>query len=362
MLYHILYPLAQDYAVLNVFKYLTFRCAGAVLTSLILSFILGPAFIRWLKRKQKSGQPIRADGPESHLITKVGTPTMGGVLIISTMTISALLWSDLSNRYVWVVLFVAVGYGVLGALDDYIKLAKKSSDGVSARVKFSLQLFIALVAVFWILKIVPDANSHSVSIPFLKNVMLNLGWMFIPWAMLVIVGSSNAVNLTDGLDGLAIVPAMIVAACFCLIAYLVGNIVFANYLQIHPIAGSGELSIICASLVGASLGFLWYNAPPAMVFMGDTGSLSIGGMLGSISIITKHELVLFIMGGLFVMETISVILQVGYFKMTGKRIFLMAPIHHHFEKKGWPEPTIVIRFWIISVILGLIGLATLKLR
>ncbi len=362
MLYYFLLPLAQDYALFNVFRYITFRTGCAVLTALIISFVLGPRFIRWLKSMQKDGQPIRDDGPESHLLTKKGTPTMGGGLILLALTFSTLLWADLSNGFVWVVLFVTLTTGCLGAVDDYLKLSRRSSKGLPGKLKLLGQLVIGILAVYWIVDLSAPELATSLALPFSKSMLIPLGVFFLPWALIVMIGSSNSVNLTDGLDGLAIVPVMIVALCFCLITYLVGNVVFAKYLQINYIPGSGELAVICGALVGASLGFLWFNAPPAQVFMGDTGSLSVGALLGTMSIITKHELVLAIIGGLFVAETVSVILQVGYFKLTGERIFLMAPIHHHFEKKGWAESTIVIRFWIIAIILALVGLSTLKLR
>jgi len=362
MLYLFLYPLAHDFALFNVFRYITFRTGGAILTSLLISFILGPVLIRWLKSQQKDGQPIRGDGPESHVLTKKGTPTMGGLLILLALTFSTLLWADLTNGFVWVVLFVTLGFGCIGGVDDYLKLTQRSSNGMPGKIKLVAQISIALLAAYWVVSLSQPALATGLSIPFFKNLLIPLGLFFIPWAMLVMVGASNAVNLTDGLDGLAIVPVMIAALCFALIAYLVGNQIFSHYLQLNFILGSGELAILCGALVGSSLGFLWFNAPPAMVFMGDTGSLSVGGLLGAVSIITKHEIVLAIIGGLFVLETVSVILQVGYYKLTGERIFLMAPIHHHFEKKGWAEPTIVIRFWIIATILALIGLSTLKLR
>ena len=362
MLYYFLLPLAQDYALFNVFRYITFRTGCAVLTALIISFVLGPRFIRWLKSMQKDGQPIRDDGPESHLLTKKGTPTMGGGLILLALTFSTLLWADLSNGFVWVVLFVTLTTGCLGAVDDYLKLSRRSSKGLPGKLKLLGQLVIGILAVYWIVDLSAPELATSLALPFSKSMLIPLGVFFLPWALIVMIGSSNSVNLTDGLDGLAIVPVMIVALCFCLITYLVGNVVFAKYLQINYIPGSGELAVICGAVVGASLGFLWFNAPPAQVFMGDTGSLSVGALLGTMSIITKHELVLAIIGGLFVAETVSVILQVGYFKLTGERIFLMAPIHHHFEKKGWAESTIVIRFWIIAIILALVGLSTLKLR
>ncbi|MDG1286157.1 MAG: phospho-N-acetylmuramoyl-pentapeptide-transferase [Rickettsiales bacterium] len=362
MLYNFLFPLADQFPLFNLFKYLTFRSGGAVLTALLISFILGPKIIRWLKNKQTHGQPIREDGPESHLLTKQGTPTMGGVMILLAVGLSTILWANLANPYVWITLFVTMGYGTIGFIDDYIKLTKRHHAGLPGKVKLLLQFIIGVAAVLWIQKVSnPEFSSH-LAFPFVKDFMLDLGWFYILFASVVMVGASNAVNLTDGLDGLAIVPIMIAAGCFALIAYLIGNTVFADYLQITHVKGSGELAIFCAALIGAGLGFLWYNAPPAMVFMGDTGSLAFGGALGTISVIVKHELVLAIIGGLFVMEAVSVILQVASFKLTGKRIFRMAPIHHHFEKKGWAEPTIVIRFWIIAVILALIGLSTLKLR
>jgi phospho-N-acetylmuramoyl-pentapeptide-transferase len=362
MLFNLLAPLADEVQLFNLFRYLTFRSGGAVLTALVISFILGPVVIRWLKSKQGEGQPIRIDGPESHLLTKKGTPTMGGVLILLALTISTLLWADLANRYVWVVLWVTIGYGAVGFGDDFLKLTKRNSKGLPGRLKLVAQIAIALIAAAAIASIAPADLRTSLAVPFLKDVLIQLGLFFLLFAVLVMVGASNAVNLTDGLDGLAIGPVMIAAGCFALISYLVGNTVFAGYLQIHYVPGAGELAVFCGALVGASLGFLWFNAPPAMVFMGDTGSLSVGGALGTISVIVKHELVLAIIGGLFVLETASVIMQVASFKLTGKRVFKMAPLHHHFEKKGWAEPTIVIRFWIIASILALAGLSTLKLR
>ncbi|MDF2765784.1 MAG: mraY [Rhodospirillales bacterium] len=362
MLFNLLAPLADEIQLFNLFRYLTFRSGGAVLTALVISFILGPTVIRWLKSKQGEGQPIRLDGPESHLLTKKGTPTMGGVLILLALAISTLLWADLGNRYVWIVLWVTIGYGAVGFGDDFLKLTKRNSKGLPGRLKLIAQIAIALIAAAAIAAIAPADLRTSLAVPFLKDVLIQLGLFFIPFAVLVMVGASNAVNLTDGLDGLAIGPVMIAAGCFALISYLVGNTVFAGYLQIHYVPGAGELAVFCGALVGASLGFLWFNAPPAMVFMGDTGSLSVGGALGTISVIVKHELVLAIIGGLFVLETASVIMQVASFKLTGKRVFKMAPLHHHFEKKGWAEPTIVIRFWIIASILALAGLSTLKLR
>lgn len=362
MLYYFLVPLAGEYDVFNLFRYLTFRSGGAVITSLLICFIIGRPVIRWLKSIQGSGQPIREDGPKSHLVTKKGTPTMGGVMILLSVLVSTLLWADLSNRYVWVVIIVTAGYGFLGFLDDYLKLTKRNSKGLKGKLKLLGQIFFGSVAAIWIGQIAPTNLATHLAIPFFKDVLLDLSYFYLVFAVVVMVGASNAVNLTDGLDGLAIVPVMIVAGCFALIAYLVGRVDFSSYLQIHYVEGAAEMAIICSAVVGASLGFLWFNAPPAQVFMGDTGSLSLGGMLGAISVITKHEIVLAITGGLFVIETLSVMIQVFYYKRTGKRVFLMAPIHHHFEKKGWSEPTIVIRFWIIAVIFALIGLSTLKLR
>ena len=362
MLFNLLAPLGDDYILLNLFRYLTFRTGAAVMTALIICFLLGPRVIAWLRSKQGEGQPIREDGPEGHLLTKKGTPTMGGFLILLAITISTLLWADLTNRYVWAVLGVTVGFGMIGFFDDYMKLTKRSSDGLPGRLKLLIQVLIGTGAALWISYIAPPDMATHLAVPFLKDLLINLSWFFVPFAVFVMVGASNAVNLTDGLDGLAIVPVMIAAGCFAFIAYLVGNTIFSSYLEVHYIPGTGELAVFCGALVGASLGFLWFNAPPAMVFMGDTGSLSCGGALGSIAVVTKHELVLGIIGGLFVLETVSVIVQVASFKLTGRRVFRMAPLHHHFEKKGWAEPTIVIRFWIIATILALAGLSTLKLR
>ena len=362
MLYNLLHPLAHEFIFFNLFKYLTFRSGGAVLTSLLMTFIFAPKIIRWLKSKQGEGQPIREDGPESHLLTKKGTPTMGGVMILLSVVVSTLLWADTQNHYIWIVLFVTIGFGLIGFVDDYLKLTKRNTKGLSGKLKLLIQFAISLVAAILISNEMPATLSTHLALPFFKETLINLSYFYFVFAMLVMVGSSNAVNLTDGLDGLAIVPIMIAAGCFVLISYLVGNFKFADYLQLHYIPKSGELAIFCAALIGAGMGFLWFNAPPAQVFMGDTGSLAFGGSLGVVSVIVKHELVLAIIGGLFVAEAVSVILQVTSFKLTGKRIFQMAPLHHHFEKKGWKEPTIVIRFWIISCILALVGLATLKLR
>ena len=348
--------------VLNVFRYQTFRAGGAIVTALAVALVCGPAIIRWLKTRQGNGQPIRLDGPASHIVTKQGTPTMGGLMILLGIAVATLLWADLSNRYVWVALFVTMGYGLIGSFDDYKKVTRRSSSGVSGRTKLFLEFAIAAIAAAWISNITNPALATTLAVPFFKDVLLDLGIFYLPFAMVVMVGAGNAVNLTDGLDGLAIVPVMIAAGVFVLIAYLIGNINFANYLQEHYIAGTGELAVFCSAVIGAGLGFLWFNAPPAMIFMGDTGSLAMGGALGSVAVVTKHEIVFVIVGGLFVLETVSVIVQVASFKLTGKRVFRMAPLHHHYEKKGWPEPTIVIRFWIIAVILAIAGLSTLKLR
>ncbi|MFP6707255.1 MAG: phospho-N-acetylmuramoyl-pentapeptide-transferase [Alphaproteobacteria bacterium] len=362
MLFNLLYPLAEDFRIFNLFRYLTFRTGAAVMTALIISFILGPPLIRWLRSKQGRGQPIRDDGPKRHIIQKQGTPTMGGFMILLALSISTLLWADLSNRFVWAVLLVTAGFGLIGFADDYLKVTRANVRGLSGRLKLLLEVVVAVLAAIWIMGDQPDNMASHLAVPFAKNVLFNFGIFFVPFAALVMVGSSNSVNLTDGLDGLAIGPLIIAASAFMLIAYLTGNVVFAGYLQLHTVPGAGELAVYCGALVGAGLGFLWFNAPPAMVFMGDTGSLSLGGGLGAVAVVTKHELVLAIIGGLFVLETVSVIVQVASFKLTGRRVFRMAPLHHHYEQKGWAEPTIVIRFWIIAVILALVGLATLKLR
>ena len=362
MLFHLLFPLRDELSVLNVFQYITFRTGGAIMTALLISFVFGPAVIRMLKAKQSAGQPIRQEGPQSHLLTKKGTPTMGGFLILFAALTATLLWADLANGYVWVTLIVMVGFGAVGFVDDYLKVSKKSSDGFSGRLKLLIEFALAFAAVFSLTQLTAPPMGMTLTVPFFKEVMIYLGLAFVLFGGLVIVGASNAVNLTDGLDGLAIVPVIIAAASFGFIAYFTGNAVFSNYLQIHHVPGTGELAVFCGALVGAGLGFLWFNAPPAMVFMGDTGSLSLGGALGTVSVATKHEFVLAIVGGLFVLEAVSVMIQVASFKMTGKRVFKMAPIHHHFEQLGWKESTVVIRFWIIAVILALIGLSTLKLR
>jgi phospho-N-acetylmuramoyl-pentapeptide-transferase len=346
---------------LNVFRYITFRTGGAIMTALLFVFLFGPAIIDMLRLKQGRGQPIRDDGPQTHL-AKRGTPTMGGLMILSGFTFSILLWANLSNAYVWIVLGVTLSYGAIGFYDDYLKVTKRTTSGFSSRFRLTLELVIAGIATYAIMQAENPENAGTLTIPFFKNLLIDLGPFFVLMGILVIAGAGNAVNLTDGLDGLAIVPVMIAAATFGLIAYLSGNAKFADYLQIHHIQGAGELAIICGALIGAGLGFLWFNAPPAMIFMGDTGSLALGGALGAIAVATKHEIVLAIVGGLFVLETLSVIIQVVSYKLTGKRVFRMAPLHHHFEQKGWAEATVVVRFWIISVVLALIGLATLKLR
>jgi phospho-N-acetylmuramoyl-pentapeptide-transferase len=348
--------------VFNLFRYITFRAGGAFFTALIFGFLFGKPLIELLRRRQKHGQPIREDGPESHIIDKAGTPTMGGLLILSALTFSTVLWARWDIGYVWLVMFVTVCFGAIGFADDYAKVSKNTHDGVPAKVRFALGLFIAAVAGYWAAMLHPADLSYQLALPIFKDVLINLGFLFVPFAMVVIVGAANSVNLTDGLDGLAIMPVMIAAGTLGVIAYAVGRVDFTEYLDVHYVPGTGEILIFTASLIGGGLGFLWYNAPPAAVFMGDTGSLALGGALGAIAVSTKHEIVLAIVGGLFVVEAMSVIIQVAYFKRTGKRVFLMAPIHHHFEKKGWSEPQIVIRFWIISLVLALIGLATLKLR
>lgn len=358
MLYYLLADYADQGGVFNLIRYLTFRTGGAVMTSLLLCFVVGPWFINWLKSKQKKGQPIREDGPQSHIVAKAGTPTMGGFLILFSLAVSTFLWGDLTNPYVWAVLMVAIGFGAIGFVDDYLKVTKASVAGVSGRVKLLLEWLLAGGIAYWLMTL----NGTELAIPFTKDFVINLGLFYCVFAAFVIVGSSNAVNLTDGLDGLAIVPVIIAISAFGFIAYVAGNAVYSTYLGIELIRGSGELAIFAGAMIGAGLGFLWFNAPPAMVFMGDTGSLALGGALGTMAVATKHELVLVIIGGLFVLETVSVIVQVLSFKLTGRRVFRMAPLHHHFEQKGWAEPTIVIRFWIIAVILALVGLATLKLR
>ncbi len=368
MLYHLLTPLADDMTVFNVFRYITFRTGGALMTALLISFILGPSLIRWFRQKQGKGQPIRHDGPQTHIIEKAGTPTMGGVLILLSLVIATLLWAPLNNPYVWIVLGVTITFGLLGFIDDYLKVTKQNPAGVVGSGKLVVQFIVAGIAGYLCVRVLQGTDAvapgiaTSVPLPFIKDLLVPLGVLIFPFAALVIVGSSNAVNMTDGLDGLAIVPVMIASASFLLIAYIVGRADYTEYLGLIYVPGVGELAVICGAIVGAGLGFLWFNAPPAMIFMGDTGSLSLGGALGAIAVAVKHEIVLAIIGGLFVFEALSVMIQIASFKMTGKRVFKMAPVHHHFEQLGWKESTIVIRFWIIAVILALIGLSTLKLR
>ncbi len=362
MLYHLLTPLSEGGDVFNLFRYITFRAGGAFFTALVFAFVFGRPMIEALRRMQKRGQPIRDDGPERHIIEKAGTPTMGGVMILSGLLISTLLWARLDNGYVWIVIFVTLGFGAIGFADDFLKVARQNHKGVSGKMRLALGFAVAAAAAVWAMYLQPDALAGRIAFPVFKNALVDFGLLYVPFAMIVIVGAANAVNLTDGLDGLAIMPVMIAGGSLGIIAYVVGRTDFTEYLQLHYVPGTGEIAIFSAALIGAGLGFLWYNAPPAMIFMGDTGSLALGGGLGAIAVTTKHEIVLAIIGGLFVLEAVSVIIQVASYKLTGKRVFRMAPIHHHYEQKGWAEPTIVIRFWIISVILALIGLATLKLR
>ena len=352
---------ADQVTVLNVFRYITFRTGAATMTALIFVFLFGPAIIQSLRTRQGHGQPIRDDGPESHF-KKAGTPTMGGLMILLGVTVSALLWADLTNVYVLGVLAISASFGLIGLYDDYLKVTRASHKGFSGKSRLALEFVVAGIVVVFMMNVGGDPLSSSIAIPFFKDFLIDLGVFFVLFAAFVIVGAGNAVNLTDGLDGLAIVPVMVAAASFGMISYLVGNAVFSDYLQIHNVKGTGELAVLCGALIGAGLGFLWFNAPPAAIFMGDTGSLALGGMLGAIAVATKHEIVLAIIGGIFVMEALSVIIQVTSFKLTGKRVFRMAPIHHHFEQIGWTEPQVVIRFWIVAVVLALVGLSTLKLR
>jgi phospho-N-acetylmuramoyl-pentapeptide-transferase len=347
---------------LNVFRYITFRTGGAIVTAMVFVFLFGGPFIDMLRVRQGKGQPIRDDGPASHLITKKGTPTMGGLMILSGLLVSTLLWANPMNPYVWIVLGVTLAFGLIGFYDDYLKVTKQTHNGISGKTRLAIEAVIAVIACIALMKLGRPPIASSLVFPFFKELVFDLGWFFVVVGAFVIVGAGNAVNLTDGLDGLAIVPVMIAAASFGLVSYLVGNAVFADYLQIHFVSGTGELAVLCGAVIGAGLGFLWFNAPPASIFMGDTGSLSLGGMLGAIAVATKHEIVLAVIGGLFVVEAVSVIVQVVSFKLTGKRVFKMAPIHHHYEQMGWTEPQIVIRFWIVAVVLALAGLATLKLR
>ncbi len=361
MLYWLV-DLSDKISVLNVFRYITFRTGGAVVTALLFVFMFGPSIIDNLRLRQGKGQPIRADGPKSHIINKAGTPTMGGLMILSGMLVSTLLWANPANRYVWVVLSVTIGFGLIGFYDDYLKVTRQTHNGFSGRIRLLLEALIAGAACAALVMIARAPFSTSLAFPFFKELVFDLGWFYVLFAAFIVIGAGNAVNLTDGLDGLAIVPVMIAAASFGMIAYLSGNAVFADYLQIHYVAGTGELAVLLGAVLGAGLGFLWFNAPPASIFMGDTGSLALGGLIGTVAVATKHEIVLAVIGGLFVLEAVSVIVQVVSFKLTGKRVFRMAPIHHHFEQLGWTEPQIVIRFWIVAVVLALAGLSTLKLR
>jgi phospho-N-acetylmuramoyl-pentapeptide-transferase len=370
MLYLLYLRLAEHHhyvPVLNLLRYLTFRTGMSVVTAQIIVVAMGSRFIRWMQAKQGKGQPIRKEGIERHVIEKAGTPTMGGLMILAGLVGGTLLWGDLTSVYVWVVLAVTASFGLLGFLDDYAKVTKQSTEGLSGRARLALEFAIAIAAAAAMVRFgaaAPGAPglATSIAFPIFKALLINIGWFYLAFAGFVIVGAANAVNFTDGLDGLAIVPVMIAAAAFGVIAYLVGNFVFAEYLQVHFVPGVGELSVFCGAMIGSGLGFLWYNAPPAKIFMGDTGSLALGGALGAVAVACKHEIVLAIVGGLFVAEALSVIIQVAYFKRTGRRVFLMAPIHHHFEKLGWAESTVVIRFWIVAIVLAMIGLATLKLR
>jgi len=361
MLYWLI-DLSDKITVLNVFRYITFRTGGAVITALLFVFLFGTSIIGRLRSLQGKGQPIRTDGPQSHILAKAGTPTMGGLMILSGMVVSTLLWANPRNPYVWVVMWVTLGFGMVGFYDDYLKVTKQTHKGFAGVARLTIEAGIALVACVAFVELGRVPFSTSLVFPLFKELVINFGWFYVIFAILIIVGAGNAVNLTDGLDGLAIVPVMIAASSFGMIAYLSGNAVFADYLQIHYVAGTGELAVLLGGVFGAGLGFLWFNAPPASIFMGDTGSLALGGMIGAVAVATKHEIVLAVIGGLFVLEAVSVIVQVVSFKLTGKRVFRMAPIHHHFEQLGWTEPQIVIRFWIVAVVLALAGLSTLKLR
>ncbi|BCM86613.1 phospho-N-acetylmuramoyl-pentapeptide-transferase [Methylobacterium indicum] len=361
MLY-LLSDLSGVFSPLNVFRYITFRTGGALFTAGFFVFWFGPWIISLLRLRQGKGQPIREDGPQSHLLTKRGTPTMGGLMILAGTLVAVLLWANPRNHYVWIVMMVTLGFGAIGFYDDYLKVTKQSHKGFSGKFRLGLEALIAIAACVAVAEYSAPGLAYRLAFPVFKDAIINLGLFYVAFAGFVIVGAGNAVNITDGLDGLAIVPVMIAAATFGIIAYLVGNVIYASYLQVNYVPGTGELAVICGALIGAGLGFLWFNAPPAQIFMGDTGSLALGGLLGTVAVATKHEIVLGIVGGLFVLEILSVIIQVASFKLTGKRVFRMAPIHHHFEQKGWKEPQVVIRFWIIAVVLALLGLATLKLR
>ena len=361
-MFYWLTELSDKISFLNVFRYITFRTGGSIVTALVFVFLFGGPIIDWLRAKQGKGQPIRPDGPKTHLVTKIGTPTRGGLMILSGLLVSTLLWANPANPYVWIVLGVTLSFGVIGFYDDYLKVTNQNQNGFAVRTRLIAETLVAVVACMLIAHLGRGPTATSIVFPFFKELVINLGWAFVLIGAFVIVGAGNAVNLTDGLDGLAIVPVMIAAATFGLISYLAGNALFAEYLQIRYVAGTGELAVLCGAVIGAGLGFLWFNAPPATIFMGDTGSLSLGGLLGTVAVAVKHEIVLAIVGGLFVLEAVSVIVQVVSFKLTGKRVFKMAPIHHHYEQLGWTEPQIVIRFWIVAVVLALAGLATLKLR
>ncbi|MBP2157633.1 MULTISPECIES: phospho-N-acetylmuramoyl-pentapeptide-transferase [Asticcacaulis] len=367
LLYEHLNNLNQHWPLINLMRYQTVRVFLALITAMIVAVAMGSRFINWMRARQGKGQPIREDGPQSHLLTKKGTPTMGGLMILAGIAVATLLWIDPRSASAWVVFGVTMAYGVLGYIDDYAKVTKQTSAGLTSIQKLIAQIAIAVVAVLVLIYYTPQPAdtpklATSLVFPIFKNAVFDLGLFFVVFGAVVIVGASNAVNLTDGLDGLAIVPVMIAAGAFGFIAYVVGNFKFAEYLIVHFVPGAGEVAVICAAIIGGGMGFLWYNAPPAKIFMGDTGSLALGGGLGAVAVATKHEIVLAIIGGLFVVEAMSVMIQVGYFKLTKKRIFLMAPIHHHFEKLGWPESTVVIRFWIVAALLAMVGLATLKLR
>src|SRR5262252_5287053 len=353
---------SDQFNILNLFRYMTVRTGGAMFTAGVFVFLFGPWFIDQLRVKQGKGQPIRTDGPQSHLVTKKGTPTMGGLIILLAILVSTLLWANPANAYVWIVLGVTLSFGAVGFYDDYLKVTKQTHAGFSSKLRFGIELLIALAACYFLVSLGREPFASSLTFPFFKDLVLPLGWFFVGFGAFIIVGAGNAVNLTDGLDGLAIGPVMIAAGCFGVFTYVVGNAFFTEYLQLHYVPGTGELAVVCGAVIGAGLGFLWFNAPPASIFMGDTGSLALGGLLGSIAVATKHEIVLAIVGGLFVLEAVSVIVQVISFRLTGKRVFRMAPIHHHFEQLGWTEPQIVIRFWIVAVVLALVGLSTLKLR
>lgn len=360
-MFYLLSSFSNDLNFLNIFRYITFRSGGALFTAFLIWLLVGPVFIRFVKSHQKKGQPIRSDGPKTHL-SKQGTPTMGGVLLLTAIGISTLLWANPGNVYVWIMLFVLFGFGAAGFLDDYVKLMRYSSAGISVRQKLGLQFLISVIACFWIVSVEQGSMGTTLTIPFFKNIMIDLGYFYLPFALIMMVGASNAVNLTDGLDGLVSLPVIMCAFVFMVIAYVVSRMDYASYLQVYYMAGTGELVVFCGALIGATLGFLWFNAHPAKIFMGDTGSLALGGVLGALAMATKQELVLALAGGIFVLEALSDVIQVASYKIRKKRVFLMAPLHHHFEKKGWSETTVVVRFWIASVLFALLALSTLKIR